>query len=401
MTIFADRLPVSAPVPRKGYASNRFLPLFYPNLGIFLHFPLSDLCSIKLKLSIMLKKITLIATLCGICPLMYGQSEKQNPFTFEGSYIGDTYYNAAGGLKTGGGFMGMGNITVGFDTEKARLWKGGSFFVNGASIHGRSLTENYLGDLQVASNIDAGEHIYLHELWFCQQFGSVSLELGLQDLNAEFLVSEGAGEFINSSFGVPPVIATGIPVPIFPLTGLGLSARWDIGKHWAVQTALFDGNQTAFEQNPNNVHWNFCEADGILTMGEVHYHERFKLGAYYHSADKNYGFFALADQPVTERLSLFGQLAFAPKSKNDNNFSLGLGANWFVTGKHAIGLAATHAGLHADGHLHETAVEFYYKYTLNNNFALQPDFQYIINPSGGETLFDNALMGMLRLHINF
>jgi porin len=254
-------------------------------------------------------------------------SEAQGPFTFGASYLGDAYYNATGGLATGGGFMGMGNITMGFDTRRAGWWRGGEFFVNGASIHGKSLTENYLGDLQVASNIDAGEHAYLHELWFRQLLGPVSLTLGLQDLNAEFMVSEGAGEFVNSSFGVPPVIATGVPVPIFPLTGLGFAACWDIDGSWTVRAALFDGNQTAFDHNPHNLHWSFSRRDGVLAMGEVHFDGRFKFGSYYHSADRNYGFYALIDQQVGQRVGLFGQLAVAPKGKNDNNYSIGLGAN--------------------------------------------------------------------------
>jgi porin len=255
--------------------------------------------------------------------------------------------------------------------------------------------------MQVASNIDAGEHAYLHELWFRQQLGPMSFTLGLQDLNAEFMVSAGAGEFINSSFGVPPVIATGIPVPIFPLTGLGLAAQSDINDKWAVQGALFDGNQTSFDHNPNNVHWSFGKDDGVLAMGEVHFDGRFKLGAYYHSADSNYGFYVLADQPVSGRLAMFGQLAVAPKSKNENNYSVGLGANYLIAGRHTAGLAATHAGLHNTGHKHETAVELYYKYRLSDNIALKPDFQYIINPSGAEEKLPNALVGTLRLHVNF
>jgi porin len=345
----------------------------------------------------MLKKITMFAVMCGICGAVYAQ----NPFKFEGSYLGDACYNAIGGLKTGGGFMGMGNIAVGFDTRAAGLWRGGTFFVNGTSIHGKSLTGNYLGDMQVASNIDAGEHAYLHELWFRQEFSHITLTIGLQDLNTEFMVSQGAGEFINSSFGVPPVIATGIPVPIFPLTGLGFAARWDLNDEWAVQGALFDGNQTSFDHNPNNVHWSFGKDDGVLAIGEVHFDGHFKLGAYYHSADGNYGFYALADQPVSERLALFGQLAVAPKSKNENNYSVGMGVNYLIAEHHTAGLAATYAGLHNTGHKHETAVELYYKYRLSDNLALQPDFQYIINPSGTEEKLPDALVGMLRLHVNF
>lgn len=349
----------------------------------------------------MLKQVTSLILAATVSQAAGAQTGKENPFSFNGSYLGDTYYNMTGGLKTGGGFMGLANIMIGFDTEKAQWWKGGEFFINGASIHGKSLTENYLGDMQVASNIDAGNQTYMHELWFRQQLGPVSLTVGLQDLNADFMVSEGAGEFINSSFGVPPVIATGIPVPIFPLTGLGLAARWNISPEWTVQAAVFDGDQTSFDHNPHNIRWSLGEDDGLLTMGEMHYDSRFKLGAYYHSADNNYGVYAMADQPVTERLSLFTQLALAPRSKNHNNYSLGLGTNWFLTDEHALGIAATHAGLHPVKHKHETAIEWYYKYTLNSYIALQPDFQYIINPSGGETKLDNAIMGMVRLYINF
>jgi porin len=94
----------------------------------------------------MLKKVTLFAAVCGIC----GAIHAQKTFSIGASYVGDSYYNATGGHKTGGGYLGMANLTLGFDTEKARWWRGGTFFVNGASIHGKSLTENYLGDLQVA-----------------------------------------------------------------------------------------------------------------------------------------------------------------------------------------------------------------------------------------------------------
>uniref|UniRef100_S0DFQ0 Putative carbohydrate-selective porin n=1 Tax=termite gut metagenome TaxID=433724 RepID=S0DFQ0_9ZZZZ len=355
------------------------------------------------------KKLTLLVALVGILPSLYAQTQKQNPFSFEASYLGDFYGNATGGIETGVGFMGMANIKVGFDTGEACWWRGGSFFLNGASIHGKSLSEHYLGDLQIASNIDAGEHTYLHELWFRQQLGPVSFTVGLQDLNADFMVSENAGEFINSSFGVPPVISVNIPVPIFPLTGLGVSARWDITERFAWQAALFDGDQTPFENNRYNLKWSLNARDGLLAMTEFHFDERFKLGAYYHSGEKNGGVYFMGDQRILERenhrLDLFAQIAVAPKGLNETNYSIALGANLFgVFSKRqrdAVGLAATHAGLHRTGHKHETAIELYYKYAFSDNITLQPDIQYIVNPSATETPLKNALACILRLHLNF
>jgi porin len=342
----------------------------------------------------MIKKIVLAVALC--CMAGHGHSQ----FTFEASYIGDAYHNARGGLARGGGFMGMGNIRVGFDTGAAGLWSGGTLFVNGATIHGHSLTENFLGDLQVASNIDAGEHAYLHELWYRHTLGPVTMTAGLQDLNAEFMVSEGGGEFVNSSFGTPSVIALGVPVPIFPLTGLGAAVRWDISDRWAVQGALFDGVQTDFERNPHNLRWALGRGEGALAMGEVHFEGRYKAGAYYHSMDRNYGFHFSVDQPLGDRVGLFGQAVLSPQRLNDNNFYLGLGGNlrgvFSRKQRDALGLAIAHAALHRADHGYETAVEFYYRYDITENITLQPDFQYIVNPSGSDTPLSNALVGIFR-----
>ncbi len=346
----------------------------------------------------MSKKIFLLAALCLASPVCRGQ------FTFEGSYTGDTYYNIRGGVARGGGFMGMANLAAGFDTGEAGLWRGGTFFVHGAGIHGRSLSGDYLGDLQVASNIDAGEHTYLHELWFRQSLGPVMLTAGVQDLNAEFMVTEGGGEFVNSSFGTPSVIAL-VPVPIFPLTGLGVEVRWDISRRWAVQGALFDGVQIDFEHNPYNVRWALGRGDGVFAMGEVHLDGRYKIGGYYHSASRNWGIHASVDQPLGERVGLFAQAVVSPRSLNDNNLYLGLGANlrgvFSRRARDGAGVAVAHAGLHSLPGRHETAIELYYKYDFTENISLQPDVQYIVNPSGGDTAPADALVGILRLNVGF
>ena len=384
----------------------------------------------------MQKKYIFIGLLSSL-QLSYGQQDslpkKENPFHFEASYVGDAYTNVVGGLKRGAGYMGMGNLTIGFDAEKARWWKGGSFFINGATIHGTSSSENFAGDLQVASNIDAGTYVYMHELWFRQEFEKISFTLGLQDLNAEFMVTENGAEFINSSFGVPPTISGNIPVPIFPLTGLGVSAKWNINEMFSWQNAVFDGCQNPFEHNPHNLQWNFDENDGLLLMTEFHANTQFKnfdgmykVGGFYHSGVKefdyesrtmdyvfrhNYGFYALIDQTLMyneakkQKIGVFSQAAFSPKHKNEHAYYFGFGANYYgifsKKGKDVLGLAVAHLDLHRTSHKHETTIELYYKYQINDNIAIQPDIQYIINPSGTDAKLPNALLGILRVYINF
>lgn len=377
----------------------------------------------------MLKKLTLFITLLSVIPFAHAQ--KENPFEFEASYVGDAYGNLAGGIDQGAGFLGMGNLTIAFTTEKAGWWKGGSFFINGASVHGKSPSENFVGDMQIISNIDAGNHAYLHELWFKQDFNAFSFTVGLQDLNAEFLTSDNASEFINSSFGFPPVLACNLPVPIFPLTDLGVSAKWNISEKFAWQATVFDGFQDDFDVNPHNLKWKLDKNHGALAVTEFHSTFNigdkegcYKIGGYYHSKLKEfdeetqltntifnnkYGFYLIGDQVLFERenkkIAAFTQIALTPKSKNDHHYYIGLGGNYYgifsKEGKDVFGVAAAILGFHETSHKHETTLEMHYKWQFNDNFALQPNIQYVINPSGSDENLDNALAAMLRFHINF
>lgn len=385
----------------------------------------------------MQKRISLFIVLSTFFQLLCGQQEpilqEEHPFTLAASYVGDAYGNAAGGLKKGAGFMGMGNLMIDFDTEKAHWWNGGNFFINGATIHGKSLSENFSGDLQIASNIDAGTHVYMHEFWFKQKINKISFTLGLQDLNADFVRTENGAEFINSSFGIPPVLSGNLPVPIFPLTGLGVSFQWNINQTLSWQTAAFDGYQEPFEHNPYNLHWNFSHNDGMFAITEFQAKVNmkgkegtYKLGAYYHSGlnqhdeetqtitpvfKNNYGFYLIADQTVFEqghrKTGLFAQVAVTPNHNGENksNHYFGLGANIFgVFSKKkndALGFAVAHTGLKASSYRYETALELYYNCHFNENFAIQPDIQYILCPSGAATKLHNALIGMVRFHIHF
>lgn len=85
-----------------------------------------------------------------------------------------------GGIKTGTVYLGMANLKISFDTKGAKLWKGGQLFINGAVTHGKSPSELLVGDFQAVSNIDAGDHIYIHELWYKHQFKQFEIIFGLQ-----------------------------------------------------------------------------------------------------------------------------------------------------------------------------------------------------------------------------
>ncbi|HNW51733.1 MAG TPA: carbohydrate porin [Prolixibacteraceae bacterium] len=355
----------------------------------------------------------------------------KGPFLLEATYVGDIYGNFAGGIQTGAGYLGMANLKIGFDTEKAGWWNGGEFYVNGASTHGKSPSENFVGDFQVVSNIDAGNLVYLHELWFRQSFRKLELTVGLQDMNTQFAATENGGYYLNSSFGVPPVISGNVPAPIFPLTGLGISAIYSISDRVKWLAAMFDGAPTDFENNPYNLYWDWDRDDGSFLITEVQLSTTIfnqagtcKGGAYFHTGsseedglgmksqtvDKSYGIYVIADQDVWKgsqqrRSSFFTQLAWSPGELSNHNFYVGCGVNYYgLLGdahENTLGLAVAYAGFHRGLHKHESVIESFLNYRANKNFSLQPDFQFVINPAGTDAKLKDAFIGFLRVKIEF
>lgn len=352
--------------------------------------------------------------------------------TKEASYIGDFVGNLSGGNKQGTAYLGMANLKLGFETKNIGLWENGEFLINGASTHGATPSENLFGDFQVASNIEAGNHIYIHELWYRHNFGSTQLTLGLQDLCAEFVTSDFAGNFINSSFGIPSLIAENVPVPIFPLTALGITGKFKISNELEFKTALFDGLPEGFEDNQYNLNWQLNSRNGVLIFSELQLTTDFtnlpgiiKAGGYYHSHlrevneetglpetvfKNNYGFYIIADQTFWQKsdntkLGFFAQVAVSPGSINLHNYYIGGGISCSgISGQqceNSIGLAFAHAGLSDTRLKSETVIELFYRTTVTENLFVQPDFQYIINPAGSGKNLENTIAAFIRFGINF
>lgn len=360
-------------------------------------------------------------------------STKKNPFTFETSYVGDLFYNFYGGIKKGDTYLGMVNLTIGFNTEDAGWWKGGEIFVNAANTHGGEPSATHIGDFQVASNIEAGNLSYLHELWIKQSIGKTTLVLGLQDLCAEFVSSEYAGLFLNSSCGVHSTIATNLAVPIFPLTAFGGQFHFDFNDNFSLKIAGFDGVPDDFSFNPYNLNWNLKKEEGYLLFSQISYENKndknlgaYKLGFYYHNEyslmnedvdglvysqdyPENYGVYLIVDQTLLRNesgreLSVFFQSSLSPKKINENWYFMGGGINYkgFISKRmdDVFGFAISHSGI--NNHIgNETALEFTYKAPFGEHFYVQPDVQYIINPAGTDQKLENSLVGFLRFGIQF
>lgn len=371
--------------------------------------------------------ITLIAGTClGFNSLKAQQNPDSiaKPFYIEGSYIGDLVSNLSGGIKKETTYLGLANLKAGVNTQAAGWWKGGEFRINAANTHGGTPSESFVGDFQGVSNIEAGNLTFMYELWYRQTIGNFSFTIGLQDLNANFAITDNGALFTNSSFGIHPSIADNIPSPIFPLTALGAMLQYNYKDKLIWQAAIFDGIPDDFENNPYNTNWNLSGNDGYLAVTEIQvlhslihgYDGSYKFGAYFHQhcdsttkEQKNKGFYFVGDQMVHRTLnggiSLFSQVGLSPKHENKNNYYLSLGVN--IKGisqkrsKDEAGVAIAYAGFGQGTRRNETAVELTYLFSANENIRLKPDLQYIIHPAGTETNLPNALVGSLRIELDF
>jgi len=344
--------------------------------------------------------------------------ENISAFNFNATYVGEVVSNFHGGIKTGTAYLGFTNVTAGVDTKAANWWKDGSFFLNIGNTHGGEPSSNLVGDFQGVSNIEAGNHTFLYELWYSQKIGMVGITLGLQDLNANFATSENGALFTNSSFGIQSSISDNVSVPIFPLTALGINVRWTFSENTVLETAIFDGTPDDFANNPYNIKWNLSEDQGYLAIAEMQFNKGFrtnkmgsyKLGFYYHQhknnvdeLQKNGGLYLIADQQISDRLSLFSQIGLSPRNKNNHNHFYGLGFNYTILNQKRpsdlFGMALAYAGIDENTIGSETAIELTYKFQINKLVYLRPDIQYVINPAGTGKQLQNALVGFIRFGI--
>ncbi len=338
-------------------------------------------------------------------------------FHFDFYYFGDAGANLSGGIKTGPFYLGFtsADLTI-------HPWKNGNFFVSLANTHGNEPSVDFLGDYQYASNMEAGNHSFIYELWYRHKFGIGDVTIGLQEVNNDFAFTDYGASFVNSSFGIPPSMSCNTAAPTFPLTSPGITTRWYLSAKTQLNLAVFDGAPTDFHDNQLNLKWKLFKEDGIFFLSEIQrkvelgsLNGTVKGGFYFHehfsSVDSttrdNHGIYVIADQEIWKSasgsLGLFFQYGYCPEiDGNDHSYYLGGGIHYkgifHKEGEDIAGFGLAHTRL-TDARK-ETALELTYMFPVCSHFYLQPDVQYIINPAGTENDLDNCLVLFLRFGIS-
>lgn len=343
----------------------------------------------------------------------------------------DLGVNVRGGIRKGIAWLGRIDATLDVPTENLKLWKGGNFYFNFMSTFGKPFSD-YSGDLQIISNIEAQRLATFFELWYLQNLGRVKIKLGIIDLNADFAYTDQSLNLINSSFGIQPTISANMPVSIFPVTAIGGTIRYAPSETWEFSAGIFDGApsiRTSYQPVPDIA---INHSEGLFAISELKYrHTLFqrqgmvKAGGWIHSSNfddhhdgqvyaENIGGYLIMEQEVTKSRPnstyVWMKTGFAPRECNIVRYFYGGGItmNGPVSPLRLDNISLGVASAILCNHLHdfeeigdanETAIEF----TLQKRFGffmVQPDFQYIINPSGQRNLA-NCLFLILRTSVTF
>src|SRR5439155_1096094 len=110
--------------------------------------------------------------------------------------------NPTGGLRRGARYEGVTDLSLKIDLRPS-FHIGGEIFARAYQIHGRGLSNDNLGNLNLASSIEAARTTRLNELWYEQHFDNWRLRIGQLTIGTDFLNPESARLFVNATFGWP------------------------------------------------------------------------------------------------------------------------------------------------------------------------------------------------------
>ena len=297
----------------------------------------------------------------------------------------------------------------------------------------------------------------MQELWLEQAFWRkrASIRLGLLAADAEFFISSNGSLFLNGTFGAFTFVGANLPdAPVFPVAVPGVRFAVQPVSFFSFQAGIYGGDSGGSQdQNNHGTNFNLRSRDGALIFSEVAYYLNqspgnrglqgtYKLGSFVHTGSTdfptfdsqtrdalglgpirnrstNYGVYGVIDQDILKSggrvISSFLRIGGAPSDANFVDFYIDGGFNFtgFVPGRirDVAGVGIAHSSISDDysrsqrglgerGSSAETVFEATYKINFAPWWSVQPDLQYVFNPSGVHGSHDALVLG-LRTSVAF
>ena len=350
-------------------------------------------------------------------------------------YEGEVF-SAIGNNHDGTISDGLLDVAVDLDLERiTRFWQGAQFHFNVLDIYGTSLSQRYTHDFSNTSNLAGFNTVRLQEIWLQQAFWEkrATLRLGMLAADTEFFSSQAASLFLNGTFGAFTLFGANFnDAPAYPAASPAVRLDVMPVSFWDFKAAVFAPDENS-ENYTHGTDFGIDARDGALFVIETSYllnqspNDRgligsYRLGAFIQRGDyaawgsqaenaldpanplhhgTNHAIYGVADQElfkngqVTVEAFARGGFAAASYSFVDNYFDAGFNFIGFVPNRitDVAGIAIARSGISRQfsegqrlqgnpGSTSETAIEATYKAQITPWWSIQPDIQYILNPSG-------------------
>lgn len=374
--------------------------------------------------------------------------------------IGDSQGNITGGSEDHIGYF-MRNIAfMEVNLEKLAGWNGSEFFATGVYAFGDQTSANYLHNYQNISSIAGNNTLRLNEAWWEQHFGEgFDLRFGQLAAQDEFALQDFYATFINNSFGNPEPIGS-VNASFTPAGKPGARLRWsqETGP-WYAQTGIYDGDPEPFISDRTG--FGFRTNDEEVLAAELGYRSKHffsidhRQGDYKMGLIRNFGdftgfdgmnntngrdfFYGMAEQtvwsqsdapvdlpdaPWARRISPFGTpaslgvaltAAGSPDNEAYSNVFLSVQlrykglfparpddvlAGGFEYAKFSDAASQANETMGGSYLTGEKVAELTYRFRVTPYFAIQPDLQYVMDPSGVSAVRDELVLGV-RTSIKF
>ena len=382
---------------------------------------------------------------------------EEHGLTLDGEYVVEWTSVWDGGLREKESSRNLLVLDADLDLEKAVGLTGGRLFAEFLYVNRERGGSADAGDFQAYTNIESDRKLaVLYEAWYEQTLfdGRLRLKAGKLDANSEFNYVDAGAEFAHSSIGFTPTIFV-FPSYPDPAMSVNVFVTPIEREAWALTLGygLYDGAagvdgirigslgpSTFFSDDRSDDYFHIAEV--ALTwdhLGDA-YGGRFALGGWWHTGEfARYdggedhgtgGLYMTFEQRLTAPdgpegdqgwyvMAQYGH-ADAQVSEIEDHAAIGVAGRGIFAcrPRDSFGLYLSYADLSHDAidlefepeeegglppHLFDSdefAVDLYYRFQVTPAIYVQPELQYIANPSGDGEI-DDALVGGIRLGVVF
>jgi porin len=381
-----------------------------------------------------------------------------------GTYFGEAFHNW-GGLKDGGDYFGALYLYTNADMHRLGFWRGLCFFADGFQFHGKGLTPDNVGGLMPVSGLEATPTTRLFQIWLEQTMFNdrVAVRVGQLAVDAEFMLSQGGGNFLNATWGWPSISASDLPQggPAYPLSAPAVRVAIDATDNLRLMTAVYNSkpapdcaNDDPQVCNPHGLDFQMGDPPLVFAQAEYSYNQKAlagtikfggwnDFGKFEHlrfdgrggliartgrngkPLEDNWGLYGILDQliwrvPGSEEpqgVGIFARVIGAPADRNLIEWYFAGGITFtgmfrnrpgdaLAIGFAYTGISDTVHGFDRDlgepvARNYEALIEVCYTFEVKPGWSFQPDFQYFFQPGGNVAGQKDAAVVGARTSISF